>query len=337
LSIGQVERGPAGARNGTAENPEATLKLKVTRSEFAAEGIRLFELRRPTGGELPAFTPGSHIPVRVPNGSLRNYSLCSDPVDHSRYVIAVKREEGGRGGSISLIDNVQTGDIVEVLGPRNLFELTDSASSYIFVAGGIGITPIVSMVHWVRARDDKPFKLYYLTRNSQVTAFLADLNIEELKSSVTIHHDDGAPENAFDLWPIFEKPTKAHIYCCGPRPLIESVKDMTGHWPINQVHFEDFGSDLVRPRSDDKPFKVRLARSNTVLEIPVGTSILEIMRAHGLRAPSSCESGTCGTCKMRLIAGEVNHRDLVLTAAERVDNIMICVSRAKNDELVLDA
>jgi phthalate 4,5-dioxygenase reductase component len=309
----------------------------VTRAEPAAEGITLFELRNPSGHELPAFTPGSHIPVRVPNGSLRNYSLCCDPADRSRYVIAVKREEGGRGGSISLVDKVKTGDLIEVSSPRNLFELTVDAPTYIFIAGGIGITPILSMMHWVRANDNKPFKLFYLTRSLAVTAFATELNAPEFGPKVTIHHDQGDPEKAFDLWPIFEKVTKAHIYCCGPRPLIEAVKDMTGHWPLSQVHFEDFGSDLVRPRADDKPFKVRLARSDTKIDIPVGVSILEVMRAHGLRVPSSCESGTCGTCKTRLIAGEVDHRDKVLTLAERADNIMVCVSRAKRDELVIDA
>ena len=286
---------------------------------------------------MPAFTPGSHITVRVPSGSLRNYSLCCDPADRSRYVIAVKREEGGRGGSISLVDKVKTGDLIEVSSPRNLFELTVNAPTYIFIAGGIGITPILSMIHWVRANDNKPFKLFYLTRNLALTAFATELNAPEFGPMVTIHHDQGDPEKAFDLWPIFEKVTKAHIYCCGPRPLIEAVKDMTGHWPLSQVHFEDFGSDLVRPRADDKPFRVRLTRSDTKIEIPVGLSILEVMRAHGLRVPSSCESGTCGTCKTRLIAGEVDHRDKVLTLAERADNIMVCVSRAKRDELVIDA
>jgi phthalate 4,5-dioxygenase reductase component len=313
------------------------LRLRVTRSEPAAEGIRLFEFRDASGFELPLFTPGSHIAVRVPNGSLRNYSLCCDPADRSRYVVAVKREEGGRGGSISLIDEVKAGDIIEVSLPRNLFELKAAAQSYVFIAGGIGVTPILSMIYWVRANCDKPFKLYYLTRNAGLAAFLRELSAPSLRSNVTIHHDQGDPEKAFDLWPLFETVSKAHIYCCGPRPLIEAVRDMTGHWPLSQVHFEDFGSDLVRPRADDKPFKVRLARSNGEFEIPVGTSILEVMRAHGLGVPSSCESGTCGTCRTRLISGEVDHRDMVLTPAERASNIMVCVSRAKSDELVIDA
>ena len=176
----------------------------------------------------------------------------------------------------------------------------------------------------------KPFQLFYLTRTAAGTAFHAEL------AAHTIHHDEGDPDRAFDLWPILETPTPAHIYCCGPRPLMESVRDMTGHWPEHQIHFEDFGSDLVRPRATDTPFRIRLAKTGTELTIPIGASILETLRAHGHTAPSSCESGTCGTCRTRLLEGEPDHRDLVLTEAERRHAIMICVSRATSDLLVLD-
>lgn len=312
------------------------LTVRVTRTEAAADGIQLFELQDPGGADLPEFSPGSHVSVRVPNGSLRNYSIASDPAERSRYVIAVKREAGGRGGSISLVEGTRAGDMLAISEPRNLFELAANAPSYIFVAGGIGITPILSMIHHVRATGGKPFKLYYLTRNKAGTAFLPELGAAELKGKVVIHHDQGDPSRAFDLWPVFETPTKAHIYCCGPRPLMDGVRDMTGHWPASQVHFEDFGSDLVRPRADDTPFKVRLARNGAVLTVPVGVTIMEVMRAHGLLVPSSCESGTCGTCRTRLLAGAPDHRDLVLSEAERRDSIMVCVSRAQSAELLLD-
>ena len=312
------------------------ITVRVVRTERAADGIRLFELRDPAGADLPPFTPGAHLSVRVPNGSLRNYSIASDPAETGHYLIAVKREEGGRGGSISLVENTKPGDLLQVSHPRNLFELSASAPSYVFVAGGIGITPIRSMIHAVRA-SGKPFKLYYLTRDEAGTAFRAELSDPQLKGKVVIHHDSGDPERSFDLWPVFENPSRAHIYCCGPRPLMEGVRDMTGHWPVSQVHFEDFGSDLVRPRPDDVPFRVHLARSGATLEVPVGVTIMEVMRAHGLRVPSSCESGTCGTCRTPLLEGEPDHRDLVLTEAERRSEIMVCVSRAKGAELVLDA
>jgi len=319
----------------TPQDETELLTLRVERTEPAAGGIQLFELKHPNGEDLPKFTPGSHLSVRVPNGSMRNYSIASDPAESSRYVIAVKREEGGRGGSINLIDGVKAGDALQVSPPRNSFELVTTAPSYIFVAGGIGITPILSMIHSVRANSGKPYKLYYLTRNAAGTAFLPELSGPALNDKVVIHHDEGDPDQAFDLWPVFETPTKAHIYCCGPRPLMDTVRDMTGHWPVSAVHFEDFGSDLVRPRADDTPFKVKLAQSGATLDVPIGATIMEVLRAHGLRVPSSCESGTCGTCRTRVLEGEVDHRDMVLTPAERSGNIMVCVSRAKG-QLVLD-
>ncbi|HLZ67012.1 MAG TPA: PDR/VanB family oxidoreductase [Aliidongia sp.] len=314
---------------------EQLLTLRVTRSEPAADGIQLLELRHPAGAELPAFTAGSHLAVRVPSGAMRNYSLCNAPGERDRYVLAVKREERGRGGSISLVDGVKAGDSIEVARPHNLFELVP-APGYIFVAGGIGITPILSMIRSLIAAGEKPFHLYYLTRSAASTAFLPELSAAALKDRVTLHHDEGDPARAFDLWPIFEQPTKQHIYCCGPRPLMDAVRDMTGHWPTSAVHFEDFGSDLVRPRADDAPFKVQLGTGGAVLEVPVGASILEVVRAHGRRVPSSCESGTCGTCRTRVLGGEPDHRDMVLSAAERRSAMMICVSRAKSGLLVLD-
>ncbi len=254
------------------------LALRVARIEAVADGVTLFELRHPAGDALPQASPGAHLPVRVPSGAMRNYSVCNDTTERDRYVIAVKREEGGRGGSISLIEQARPGDILRVGPPANLFPLVP-APSYIFVAGGIGITPILSMIHAVRGRA--PFHLYYLTRSSEVTAFLRDLSAPDLAAHVTIHHDGGNPDDAFDLWPVFEIPSKAHIYCCGPRQLMDAVRDMTGHWPTSAVHFEDFGSDLVRPRADDTPFTVRLARSGTELDVPVGITIMEVLRAHG--------------------------------------------------------
>ncbi len=318
------------------QDGEELITVQVARTEEAADGIQLFELRDPGGGALPTFSPGAHLSVRVLAGSMRNYSIASDPADTDRYIIAVKREAAGRGGSVSLVENVGAGDMLQVSQPRNLFELAANAASYIFVAGGIGITPIKSMIHYVQGNGGKAFKLYYLTRSKSGTAFLPELTDPALKGKVVIHHDQGDPEKAFDLWPVFETPSKAHIYCCGPRPLMDAVRDMTGHWPASQVHFEDFGSDLVRPRADDRPFAIKLAHSGATLTVPVGTTIMEVMRLHGLRVPSSCESGTCGTCRTGLLEGEADHRDLVLSPAERAREIMVCVSRAKSAELVLD-
>jgi phthalate 4,5-dioxygenase reductase component len=314
----------------------AWLTLRVARSLPAAEDVQLLELRDPVGAELPAFTPGSHLVLQVPNGATRHYSLCNDPHERDRYVLAVKREENGRGGSISLIDGATPGATLQASPPRNQFELVASAPEHIFIAGGIGITPILSMIRYLRNRGTPSFHLYYLTRSAANTAFLPELSAAALQGHVTLHHDQGLPEQAFDLWPVFATPSKAHIYCCGPRPLMDSVRDMTGHWLASAVHFEDFGSDLVRPRADDMAFTIQLGHGGPEFVVPPGRTILEILRALGRDIRSSCESGTCGTCRTAVLHGEPDHRDRVLSTTERRSAMMICVSRAKSGLLVLD-
>ena len=305
---------------------------RVTRAQRIAADIHLFELRDRAGGELPEFSAGAHVTVRVPNGLLRKYSLCNDPAERDRYVIAVKREAGGRGGSESLIRDAAAGRALPVSAPVNNFALAKSSGGHLFVAGGIGITPIMAMIHALQASGGR-FKLYYSTRSPASTAFRDELTAPELRGKVTIHHDGGDLAKALDLWPIVEKP-QGHVYCCGPRGLMQAVRDMTGHWSPSAVHFESFTD--AAPRPDDKPFTVRLARSGRAIAVPVGVTILEALRGAGLDVPSSCESGTCGTCRTGLIAGEADHRDLALADDERATNIMVCVSRARGDELTID-
>jgi len=312
-------------------------QLVVATAQPLAEGIHGFELRDPQGHELPEFTAGAHIEVRAPNGVLRKYSLCNDPAGRDRYQIAVKREVGGRGGSISLIDGTRVGDRLEVLlPPRNDFPLAPRATQHVFIAGGIGITPIMAMIRHLKSSESGRFKLYYLNRTPAMTAFREELSGPEFRGQVVMHYDDGDPDSAFDLWPVLERPTGAHIYCCGPRPLLEAVRDMTGHWSTAAVHFESFLDAAATRKPDDRPFRVRLAQSGSVIAVGRDQSILEALRAHGLDVPSSCESGTCGSCRTRLIAGEVDHRDLVLTEGEHATQIMVCVSRARSDEIVID-
>ena len=310
-----------------------SLPLRIARTAAAAKDIRWFELKRDDGGELPAFTPGSHISVRVPNGLVRKYSLCNDPAERDRYVIAVLREATGRGGSTSLVDDAKDGDEILMAPPRNDFPLVKSPAGYTFIAGGIGITPIMSMVRHIKSIGGR-FKLYYCTQSPERTAFHAELSSAEFRGQAVIHHDGGDPTRALDLWPVLDQP-KGHVYCCGPRGLMAAVRDMTGHWLPSAVHFEAF-TEPQKHAPDDKPFRLRLARSGVVIDVPAGTTTLDAIRAAGHHAASSCESGTCGTCRTRLIAGEADHRDLVLADSERTDNIMICVSRARGGELVID-
>jgi phthalate 4,5-dioxygenase reductase subunit len=306
---------------------------RVTRAERIADDIHLFELRDPAGGELPEFSAGAHVSLRVPNGLIRKYSLCNDPAERDRYVIAVKREAGGRGGSESLIRDVGEGAEVPVSAPANNFALAKSPAGYLFVAGGIGITPIMAMIRQLTAEGGR-FRLFYCTRTAAATAFRDELSAPELRGKVKIHHDGGDLAKALDLWPIVEKP-QGHLYCCGPRGLMQTVRDMTGHWSPSAVHFEAF-TEAAEAKPDDRPFTVRLAKSGDRIAVPVGKTILEALRDHGLDVPSSCESGTCGTCRTRLISGDIDHRDLVLADDERAANIMVCVSRARGDEIVID-
>ncbi|HET7678695.1 MAG TPA: PDR/VanB family oxidoreductase [Xanthobacteraceae bacterium] len=311
-----------------------SLPLRISRASAETPDIRLFELTAADGAELPQFSPGAHISVRAPNGMIRKYSLCNDPAERERYIIAVLREPGGRGGSLSLVDEINEGDDILATPPRNDFPLVPSPAGYTFIAGGIGITPILSMMRHLKSSAGPKFKLYYCTRSKEKTAFYQQLSGPEFRGQVVMHHDGGDLDKALDLWPVLENP-RGQVYCCGPRGLMDSVRDMTGHWNASAVHFEAF-SDAEAHKPNDRPFRVKLARSGGAVEVPAEKTILESIRAAGHEAPSSCESGTCGTCKTKLLAGEADHRDLVLTDGERNDHIMICVSRAKSDELTID-
>jgi len=316
----------------TSDTP--SLSVRISHSAQVADTVRMFELRRADGADLPEFTPGSHISIRVPNGEIRKYSLCNDPAERDRYVIAVLREASGRGGSVSLVDDAKDGDELLISEPRNDFPLVKSPAGYTFIAGGIGITPILSMIRQLKSENGARFKLYYCTRTKANTAFHDELSGPEFRGQVVMHHDGGDIDKALDLWPVLENP-KGHVYCCGPRGLMDAVRDMSGHWNASNVHFEAF-AETEAHKPDDRPFTVNLARSGRAVEVPADQTILAAIRAAGIEAPSSCESGTCGTCKTALLAGEPDHRDLVLAERERGDHIMICVSRAKSDTITID-
>jgi phthalate 4,5-dioxygenase reductase component len=319
-----------------ADPEQRRLKLTVTQKSQVADDTYMFELESPSGGELPAFTPGAHITVTTPGGQKRRYSLCNDSHERDRYVIAVKQEKQGRGGSLSFTTGVTEGMEVEIEPPENQFEMSRTVpKSYIFIAGGIGITPIRSMIQHLIRLGQSDFKLYYFTRTPSMMAFRDEFSAVEFTGKVILHHDNGDPNRAYDLWPVLEEQRGAHLYCCGPRGLMDAVRDMTGHWSDSAVHFEDFVGATAN-YADDKPFTVILAKSGKQYEVPIKVSILDTLRRNGHALPSSCESGTCGTCRTRYIGGEADHRDLVLSDREKRSEIMICVSRAKSSELTLD-
>lgn len=313
-----------------SEEP-ASRELVVAQRRALTEEIVEFTLADPAGDALDQFTPGAHITVETPSGAMRRYSLVNNGAAPDRYVIALKRERDSRGGSASMHDAAEEGTRLRVQPPENSFPLVE-APSYLLIAGGIGITPILSMARSLQA-EGKPFTLIYCTRDAEGTAYREE--VAGLGGKVTIHHDGGDIDEMYDFWDHFEKPTTAHVYCCGPSPLMEEIRALSGHWPEGRVHFEDFKPVEV-VRADDMPFTVRLASTGQVVEVPADRTILEALREAGIRTVSSCESGTCGTCKTGLLSGQADHRDMVLMDEEKTDRIMICISRSAGGELVLD-
>ena len=293
--------------------------------------IEEFTLAPADGAALPEHGPGAHVTVRTPSGAMRRYSLVGESGAGS-YTIAVKREPQSRGGSESMHERAQVGSTLMVAPPENEFELVE-ADDYLLIAGGIGVTPIYAMARKIGQAGGN-FRLIYVSRTADEAAYLAEMK-EAFGERLIVHHDEGDPDRLYDFWDHFEKPAPMHVYCCGPKPLMEEIEAISGHWPEGRVHFEDFKPvDIVRP--DDEAFDVELARSGRTVHVPADRSILEAVRDAGVETSSSCESGTCGSCRTRLIAGDVDHRDMVLMDEERSGSIMICVSRAKSGSLVLD-
>lgn len=325
----------AGATYDMETEEERFAELRVAAADPIATDVVRYELRHPDGDALPRFTAGAHVPVATPGGPLRRYSLCNDPAETDRYEIAVKREAAGRGGSRAMVDGVRAGDRLRVGRPRSEFGLAPRAKDFLFIAGGIGITPILSMMRHLTTTGAGTFRLVYLTRDRESTPFADVVAQPGFAPHVLLHHDHGDPAGSFDLWPLLERPTKAHVYCCGPRSLMDAVRDMSGHWPIGAVHFESFGVDAAT-RAKDVAFDVELARRGLVVHVPADRSILEALRDAGIAVRSSCEAGSCGSCRTDLVAGEVEHRDFVLGEAERAQRIMVCCSRARSGRLVLD-
>ena len=319
-----------------ADEDARELRLTVRHKSEIADGVFLFALCARDGGELPPFTAGSHITVTAPSGQKRRYSLCNDPAERDRYLIAVKQETSGRGGSLSFTRDIKEGDEIAIEPPANEFEMAKAEPKrLLFIAGGIGITPIRAMILHCLRQGKTNFMLYYFTRTPSAMAFREEFSAGAFDGKVVLHHDNGDPDQAYDLWPVLEEQRGAHLYCCGPRGLMDAVRDMTGHWPDSAVHFEDFVGASA-PHADDKPFEVRLSKSGVAYEVAAHVSILDTLRQHGHVLASSCESGTCGTCRCRFTGGEPDHRDLVLSDDEKRHDIMICVSRAKSQSLTLD-
>ncbi len=312
--------------------PTALIRLAVARKRRLTPDIWEFTLTAAGGAALQPFEPGAHIGIETPSGAMRQYSLVNDGRAPDRYVIALKREPESRGGSRSMVEDTEIGGTLRADAPANSFPLAE-APGYLLIAGGIGIAPILAMANRLD-EEGKPFRLVYCTRSAAETAYLHEMR-DRIGGRLTVHHDGGDPDAFYDFWDDFAEPADIRVYCCGPKPLMEEIRAVSGHWPEGRVQFEDFKPvEAVRP--DDRPFEVVLRRSGRTVAVPADLTILEALRGAGVVVPSSCESGVCGTCKTRLIAGNADHRDRVLMPEERADFIMLCVSRARSGALTLD-
>jgi len=311
---------------------EETLNVEVSGTRQVAEDVLEIRLRRADHAELLPWTPGAHIDVHLDNGLVRQYSLCGDPAERNTWTIASLRDPQSRGGS-NRLHQLEPGDALEVRGPRNHFPLAED-DAFVFIAGGIGITPLLPMIEWVQMRG-LPWKLHYAGRSTDSMAFAQDLT-ERFGDRVELYSSEHGKR--MDLSHLARAiPDGAGVYCCGPERLLVAVEEQVSPQLGGHLHVERF-----RPReldtSDSSDISVELAESGFTVEVPADRSILEVVREAGVVIESSCEEGTCGTCETEVLDGEPDHRDSVLSDFEREmdETMMICVSRACGRHLVLD-
>ncbi|MCL6670977.1 MULTISPECIES: PDR/VanB family oxidoreductase [Streptomyces] len=304
-------------------------ELVVGSREFAADGVLALTLRHPLGEDLPAWEPGAHVDVVLGPELERQYSLCGDPADRSAWRIAVLREPAGRGGSAHVHEQLGVGDKVRVRGPRNHFRLED-APRYRFVAGGIGITPILPMLAAAEAAGAE-WTLLYGGRTRHSLAFTGEL--ARYGDRVTVAPQDET--GLLDLGSVLgDLPADTLVYCCGPGPLLDAVEERC---PAGRLRVERF-TPKAQEAGENGAFEVELAQSGRTVTVAPDVSVLDAVRAAGVEVLFSCTEGTCGTCETDVLEGTPDHRDSVLTDAEREsgETMMICVSRCRGRRLVLD-
>lgn len=319
----------------------ADLELKVVAVRDEAPMVRSIELAPAAGGELPGYSPGSHVRVRLPSGEDRPYSLVNlDPSiepdkGSASYWLGVRLDENSQGGS-SFMHGVKPGDLISVSLPKNEFALSDDTAPVVLIAGGIGITPIASMAsELLRRKQD--FRLHYSGRAQGSLAFIRPLRAL-LGDRLSEHYDDlnGGPLDIEAL--LSSESPGSHLYVCGPKGMIEAVQGAARRrgWPEERIHFELFTPPV--PQSGDRPFEVEIASTGECFTVPVGKSIIEVLEAAGQDLIYDCQRGDCGICQTDVISGEPDHRDVVLTDSEKASGkvMQICVSRAHSAKLVLD-
>ena len=329
----------------TDRYPDKALRLRVRQITYQGIGINAYEFVSEDGGELPEFTAGAHVDLYFRDGRVRQYSLCNDPGDRRRYLIAVLREDNGRGGSIAIHERVHTQRLVAVGRPRNNFPLLEGAPYYLLLAGGIGITPLKAMVHQLEKLGSE-YTLHYCAKSSEHAAFLEEFEPLIAKQRVIMHFDGGNPSNGLDVAALLRRYEPGwQLYYCGPQGFMAACARACARWPADAVHCEYFVGAPVLPGGEVPDvgsealtlgFEVKIASTGEVLTVPNDKSIAQVLNEHGIDIPTSCQSGLCGTCKVRYLSGEVDHRDYVLNKEERSQFLTTCVSRSYGALLVLD-
>lgn len=314
------------------------MQVRIKRITYEAEAINSYELVAPTGVELAPFTAGSHIDLHLRNGMIRSYSLVNDQRERSRYVIAVNMDAASRGGSRFIHEALRPGDIITISHPKSNFALHEDAGLSVLIAGGIGITPLLSMIRRLDALE-RAWELYYAARTRAAAAFLDELNgfASSGPANLHLHFDQEASGRVIDLSAIIKgAPAAAHLYCCGPVAMLRAFEAATVGRPPAQVHVEYFTAKQ-KPAAEGG-FEVKLARSNRTIMVEPGKSILSALLNAGIAVNYACTEGVCGTCETRVIEGIPDHRDLFLGKEEQATNttMMICCSGSKSGTLVLD-
>jgi len=328
---------PAAGRTHLPEPHTGLIDARLTKIEDVARDTKLYTFGRAEGGALPAYKPGAHIDLHLPNGLLRQFSLVVPNDDPASYVVGVKRDENSRGGSRYIIDEMRVGDQIKISAPRNNFPLIENAEHVVLIAGGIGITPIWCMTQQLIALK-RPWTLHYSCRSRADMAFLETLQTLDAQA-VHLHFDDEADGKFIDLAAaIAAAPENAHFYCCGPNPMLKAFEAAAAGRPRSNVHVEYFTAKEEAKADELGGFWVELARSGEEYYIPPGKKVLEVLFDSGVDVDYSCELGICGACETRVISGEPVHHDAVLSEEEQATNekVMICCCGCKTERLVLD-
>jgi vanillate O-demethylase ferredoxin subunit len=310
------------------------IEVMVTSRNHEALDICSYELAGVDGKALPAFGAGAHIDVHLPGGLVRQYSLCNRPDERHRYLIGVLKDAASRGGSKSLHEQIHVGDRLQISAPRNLFPLVPQAQRSLLFAGGIGITPILSMVEHL-AGEGAEFELHYCARSHQHAAFVERLKSSPFADRVHLHFD-----SVLDVSAILANPQPdQHLYTCGPGGFMQHVLDSAKAqgWTEENLHREHFSAAPV-DTSADGSFSIKLGSTGQVFEVPADKTVVQVLQSHGVDVAMSCEQGICGTCLTRVLEGVPDHRDLYLTEDEQAanDQFTPCCSRARSAMLVLD-